>query len=61
MCIDLQFIFAVAYLDSFNPDNICVNYLADLGGSPFPDEFMSFNVPAGRSVVIVVSEVTTNQ
>jgi hypothetical protein len=61
LCNDLQFIFAAAYLDSFNPNNICQNYLADLGLSPYPSEFMTFLVPGGHSVVIVVSEVTTNQ
>jgi hypothetical protein len=61
LCNNLQFIFAAAYLDSFDPNNICQNYLADMGVSPYPHAYMSFELPAGSSVVIVVSEVTTNQ
>ncbi|MCU1263814.1 MAG: hypothetical protein JWM21_132 [Acidobacteria bacterium] len=50
-----------AYLDSYNPANICTNYLADPGlssGSPPAQTNMSFVVPSGHSVVLVVH--TTN-
>jgi hypothetical protein len=50
-----------AYLGSYDPNNICTNYLADPGLSsgtpPTPTNF-SFNVPVGANFVIVVH--TTN-
>jgi plastocyanin len=61
LCHDIHDIFAVAYLDSFDPQHLCSNYLADMGLSPFPQEYMSFQVPPGRNVVVVISEVTTNE
>jgi plastocyanin len=61
LCHDIHDIFAVAYLDSFDPQHLCSNYLADMGSSPFPQEYMSFQVPPGRNVVVVISEVTTNE
>jgi subtilisin-like proprotein convertase family protein len=51
-----------AYLDSYDPANICTNYLADpglsSGGGPQMPTDMSFTVPNGHSVVLVVQ--TTN-
>jgi hypothetical protein len=50
-----------AYLGSYDPNNICTNYLADPGlssGSPPTPTIFSFNVPAGANFVIVVH--TTN-
>lgn len=51
-----------AYLDSYDPANICTNYLADpglsSGGGPQMPTDMSFTVPNGHSVVLVVH--TTN-
>jgi hypothetical protein len=50
-----------AYLDTYNGALICANYLADPGlssGSPPSPVTMSFVVPAGHSVVLVVH--TTN-
>jgi hypothetical protein len=51
-----------AYLDSYDPANICTNYLADpglsSGGGPQMPTDMSFTVPSGHSVVLVVH--TTN-
>ncbi len=50
-----------AYLGSYDPNNICTNYLADPGLSsgtpPTPTNF-SFNVPVGANFVLVVH--TTN-
>jgi hypothetical protein len=49
-----------AYLNSFNPANICTSYLADPGFSsgipPIPTNF-SFTVPAGQTLVLVVHPV----
>jgi hypothetical protein len=52
---------SVAYLDSFDPANICTNYLGDPGlstGVPPTDTNMSVVVPAGHSLVLIVH--TTN-
>jgi len=57
-CRDTNFIFATAYLGSFDPTNICTNYLADEGDSPNPTQPFSFDLPAGQTVVLVVAEVT---
>ncbi len=52
---------AAAYLTSFDPNNLCANYLADTGGTPStgPTDF-SFNVPAGATFVVDVEEYTGN-
>jgi hypothetical protein len=52
---------ANADLGSYDPTNICTNYLADPGlssGTPPTPTSFSFNLPAGATVVIVVH--TTN-
>jgi hypothetical protein len=44
---------AIAYLNSFSPTNLCLNYLADVGSS---DELpFSFTVPAGANFVVVIA------
>ncbi|MEP7341021.1 MAG: putative Ig domain-containing protein [Acidobacteriota bacterium] len=54
-------LFAAAYLGNFDPNNVCTNYLADLGVSPgtLPGNF-SFIVPAGMAFTVVVSEVNAD-
>ena len=52
-------IFTVAYLGSFDPNNVCTNYLADEGESPNRQNQFSFNLDNGQAVVLVVSEVTS--
>ncbi|PYX04891.1 MAG: hypothetical protein DMG88_23240, partial [Acidobacteria bacterium] len=62
-CVGTNYIFVVAYLGSFNPGDICANYLADSGSSPDPTQppvTFSFNVDPGQSFVVVVSEVTAD-
>jgi hypothetical protein len=54
-------VFGTTYLGSFNPTNICQNYLADPGVSSNPTASWSFNVPAGATFVIVVAEVNQGQ
>jgi hypothetical protein len=52
-------VFPMVYLGSFDPNNVAVNYLADMGFSPTggqPGSF-SFLVPGGSSFVVVVHEV----
>jgi len=53
-------IITVAYLGSFNPTNLCTNYLGDLGGSPATGVpvSMSVNIPANGTLVINVHEIT---
>ena len=49
--------FCVAYSGSFDPVNLCTNYLADMSVT---DELttMSFSVAAGATFVVVVHEIT---
>ena len=48
---------SAAYLGSFNPNNICLNYLADFGFSLiFSDASYSFIVPAGATFIVVFNE-----
>lgn len=49
-------IFCAAYLGAFSPTLPCSNYLADMGGSGSPVS-MSFNVPGGATVILVVHAV----
>ena len=54
-------IFAAAYLNSFNPADICANNIGDGGLSPTgaPLTF-DFTVPAGATFIVVVAEVTAD-
>jgi hypothetical protein len=49
-------LFAVAYLNSFDPENLCSGYAGDLGFLPDPRGVFSFEVPPATAFVIVVSE-----
>jgi hypothetical protein len=57
-CTGTNFIFIGAYLGSFDPANICTNWIGDAGSSPNPDQPFQFNLDDGQTVVVVVSEVT---
>jgi hypothetical protein len=59
-CTSTEAIYAAAYLGSFNPANLCQNWIADLADSPNPGATFSFNVPAGATVVIIVHGVESN-
>ena len=37
-CTGTNFVFIGAYLGSFDPNNICTNWIGDSGGSPNPDQ-----------------------
>lgn len=50
-------VFGICYSGSFNPANLCTNYLADPGTSASSVSW-SFTVPAGGTFVLVVYEVT---
>ncbi len=51
-------IFATAYLDNFNQNNVAQNYLADAGGAG-PARSLAFTVPGGSDFVVVFSRFTT--
>jgi hypothetical protein len=59
-CQGSNFIFTAAYLASFDPNNICANWISDEGQSPVPGQPtpFSFNIDNGQTFVLVVSEVT---
>jgi hypothetical protein len=59
-CQGSNFIFTAAYLGTFDPNNICTNWIADEGSSPIPGDPtpFSFNIEDSQTVVLVVSEVT---
>jgi len=54
-------LFSEAYLNSYNPTNLCQNYLAEAGTSVIggPKSY-SFTVAAGARFLVVVSEVNLN-
>jgi hypothetical protein len=56
-CTDANFIFTAAYLENFDPNNICTNWIADEGESPHPQNQFSFTIDPGQTYVVVVSEV----
>jgi len=57
-CSGTNQILASAYLDSYDPQNLCANYLADAGQSPDAGfHSFSFEVPAGHNFVVVLSDV----
>ncbi|MBL7749442.1 MAG: hypothetical protein JNM19_18520, partial [Chitinophagaceae bacterium] len=50
-------LFNVAYLGTYNPTQLCTNYLADPGSS-FPGTgYMEVTIPANSTIVVVVHEV----
>src|SRR6266700_381198 len=57
-CTGTNFIFIGAYLGSFDPNNVCTNWIGDAGSSPNPDQPFQFNVDDGQTFAVVVSEVT---
>src|SRR5207249_513427 len=57
-CTGTNFIFIGAYLGSFDPANVCTNWIGDAGSSPNPDQPFQVNVDDGQTLVVVVSEVT---
>jgi hypothetical protein len=59
-CTGTNFIFTAAYLGSFDPNNICTNWIGDSGSSPNPDQAFQVSVDNGQTFVVVVSEVTPN-
>jgi hypothetical protein len=58
-CADTQYIFSAAYLGSFDPNDLCANYLGDSGVSPNPAGQYAVDVPDGATLVVVVHEVNS--
>jgi hypothetical protein len=57
-CSGTNQILSAAYLDSYDPQNLCTNYLADAGQSPDAGfHAYSFEVPAGHNFVVVIAGV----
>jgi len=54
-CVGNNFLVVAAYLGPYDPTNQCLNYLADIGGSPNPVGVFSFNVPANATFTLVVT------
>ncbi len=52
-------VMSVAYLSGFDPNNVCLNFLAQ-GGPPSNQYTYSFIVPAGATYVVVVHEYAPN-
>jgi hypothetical protein len=54
-------LFAAAYVDKFDPNDVGLNYLGDSGDGPSGsvDVNFTFSVPAGRTFVIVVHELNS--
>jgi hypothetical protein len=59
-CVGANQIFSAAYLGTYDPTNLCTNYLADEGSSPNPTGNYSFTVPNGAVFTVVVHEVNAN-
>src|SRR5947208_2215824 len=49
-------IFTSAYLGSFDPNNLCTNWVGDSGFPPDPDQAFHVEVPGGQTLVVVVNE-----
>ena len=52
-----QSIFSAAYLNSYNPNSLATNYLADHGSSFSESAFYEATIPANGTIVVVVHEL----
>jgi hypothetical protein len=59
-CTGALALFSAAYT-GFNPFDLSMNYLADMGRNPNPLRSYSFNVPAGADFQVIVNPVNVNQ
>jgi N-acetylneuraminic acid mutarotase len=59
-CLNNILIHSSTYLNSFDPNNLCANYLADVGPGVLTNSQYSFTVPAGARFVVVVNELAPN-
>ncbi len=58
-CTGNNYIFVSVYLGSFDPTNVCANYIGDEGRSPGGQNQFSFDLGIGQRVVLVVTEVNS--
>ena len=58
-CTGTNMIFVGSYNGSFDPNNVCTNWIEDMGSSPNPSGSYSHLVAPGQSIVVVVEEVTS--
>ena len=57
-CDGLRALQSATYLGSFDPSNVCVNFLGDIGSSPYSSvKSYSFTVPAHSTIVVVVNTI----
>ena len=59
-CVGTAGLFSAAY-SAYNPGDISMGYLADIGASPNPSRSYSFNVPAHGDFQVVVYQTNINQ
>jgi hypothetical protein len=59
-CLDEILIHSSVYLNSFDPSNLCTNYLGDVGPGVLTSSQYSVTVPAGAQFVVVVNELAAN-
>jgi cell division septation protein DedD len=60
-CTGNNAVLLTTYLGSFNPGNICTNWVADSGVGTDPYANYSFNIPASQNFVVVVSEINAGR
>ena len=56
VCNGNHSIFTSAYLGSFDPNNLCTNWVGDIGSDPNPEGSFQVEVPAGETLIVVVNE-----
>jgi hypothetical protein len=59
-CIGTNSVLIGAYLGSFDPNDVCTNWIGDSGFSPNPEQAFDVDLDEGQTLVLVVSEVTPN-
>ncbi len=58
-CTGNNMIFVGSYNGSFDPSNVCTNWIADIGSSPNPTGSYSVQLAPGQLIVEVVEEVNS--
>lgn len=58
-CLNGVLVQSAAYLGSFDPNNLCANYLGSAGNNISQNPTYSINVPAGGTYVVTVNELVS--